>query len=260
MALLNLVAAPFRTQWEIFNNQDEYATGFLVNTGVAIFSTDMVGLLLGYRNWRGIRYLDDNNTYKIGYGIGDPSLAQGLTETEAYGELISDFRNQQRIVRKQLPIFAIPQTVYDALVSLYIDTGTWRVVQAEEGTYDMQDAIRNSNWLLAADMLMRGNQNPDLRKAEARVLYLGQYNFTKDRQQLITEGIQDIRRQYVADTLDPFERRQAEFLYYRQLGAFLPTMPEAKQRRVVAQSTSRSDGSDSSGYIDFFGNGTGQTP
>ena len=166
----------------------------------------MVGVLLGFRDWRGVRYLDDDNNYRIGYGVGDPDAEQGLTEAEAYNELISDFRNQQRIVRKQLPVFAIPQTVYDALVSLYIDTGTWRVVQAEEGTYDMQDAIRNSNWLLAADMLMRGNVNPDLRKAEARVLYLGQYTFTKDRQKLVTEGIQDVRRQYVANTLEPFAR------------------------------------------------------
>lgn len=235
MALLNLVDAQFRTQWDVFNNQNEYATGFLVNTGVAIFSTDMVGVLLGFRDWRGVRYLNDDNNHQIGYGVGDPDAEQGLTEAEAYNELISDFRNQQRIVRKQLPVFAIPQTVYDALVSLYIDTGTWRVVQAEEGTYDMQDAIRNSNWLLAADILMRGNVNPDLRKAEARVLYLGQYTFTKDRQKLVTEGIQDVRRQYVANTLDPFARKQAEFVYFRQLGAFLPTMSESKQRRVVAQ-------------------------
>lgn len=239
MALLNLVAAQFRTQWDVFNNQDEYGTGFLVNTGVAIFSERMVGVQLGFRSWRGVRYQDEDGVFRIGYGVGDPDLEQGMTETEAYGELISDFRNKQRIVRAQLPIFAIPQTVYDALVSLYIDTGTWRVVQAQEGTYDLQDAIRNSNWLLAADMLNRGNVNPELRKAEARVLYLGQYPFTEDRQKLVTSGIQDLRRDYVSGALGSFERKQAEFVYFRQLGVFLPTMTEAKQRRVVAQTQTR---------------------
>jgi hypothetical protein len=224
MALRKLVDAQFRTQWEVFNKQDEYKTGFLVNVGVAIFSTDMVGCILNFKSWSGTRYLDD----------------QGMTEAEAYSELIAEYRDKQRIVRNQLPISALPQTVYDALVSLYVDTGTWRIVKADEGTYDLQDAIRNSNWLLAADILMRGNVNPDLRKVEAKVLYLGQYQFGKDRQQLVTEGIHDIRRRYVSGTLDPVARKQAEFVYYRQLGAFLPTMPEVKQRRVIAQADIRS--------------------
>ena len=235
MALLKLVDAKFRTQWDVFNNQNEYATGFLVNTGIAIFSDEMVGTLLGFRNWSGVRYLDEENVYQIGYGAGDPDAEQGITESDAFGELVADFRNKQRIVRRQLPLFAIPQAAYDAVVSLYINTGTWRVVQAEEGTYDLQFALQNANWLLAADMLMRGNVNPDLRKAEARVLYLGQYGAGKDRQQLVTEGIQNLRRQYIAGSMDPFTRRQAEFVYYRQLGAFLPTMSELKQRQIIAQ-------------------------
>ena len=43
-----------------------------------------------------------------------------------------------------------------------------------------------------------------------------------------------MRNEYINGSTNAFQRKQAEFAYYRQLGAFLPTMPEAKQRRVVA--------------------------
>ena len=137
MALIRLVEAQFRTQWETFTVQDDYLTKFLINTGVAIVSNEMADVILGFREWRAVQYNDvnDNGKLKIGYGVGDPDLEQGMIEVEAYAEFISDLRNKQRLVRKQLPINFIPQAVFDALVSLYVDTGTWRVVQANEGTY-----------------------------------------------------------------------------------------------------------------------------
>lgn len=236
MTTIRLVEASRRTQWETFRVQDEFATKFLVNPGIAILSESMVEVILGFREWRPVQYVSDQGL-AIGYGRGDVMLEQGMIESEAYAEVISHFRNQQRIVRKQLPIRAIPQSAFDALVSLYIDTGTWRTVNANEGVYDLADAVRNSNWLLAADILMRGNVNPELRQAEARALYLADYTPLKVREQHRIRGLQRIRKEYVAGSLDAFQQKQAEFAYYRQLGAFLPGMTELKQRRVVAQAS-----------------------
>jgi len=233
--VIRFPAEQFRTQWEVFDVQDDFARQYNINLNLVTFSEDMMGVTLGFKEWSGIQYTDDLGDVRIGYGFGDPSIEQGMTEAEAYAELVEEYRQAQRIVKAQIPLVALPQTVFDALTSLYADTGTWRVVQADEGTYDMAFAVKNANWLLAADILMRGNVNPDLRKSEARVLYLGEYFWTKDRAKLTTDGIQRVRKSYVSGGLDPFQRRQAEFVYYRQLRAFLPTMSEAKQRRVVAE-------------------------
>jgi len=235
MTQLRLVEAGRRIQWDTFQVQDEYATQFRINVGIAIVSESMTDLMLSYKTWSGIRYLNEDGEYEIGYGVGDPDSRQGYTEEQAYGEWISFVRNRQQSLRNQLPVVAITQAAYDALLSLYIDTGTWRTVVAEEGTYDLADAVKNSNWLLVADIISRGIVNPDLRRAEAGVVQLGAYPTFKTRRQQRTQGVQELRKRYINGLTNEFERTQAEFVYYRQLGIFLPGMSQLRQRRVVAQ-------------------------
>lgn len=234
--LLRLVEANRRIQWDTFTVQDEFAVKFLINVGIAIVSDDMLGLMLSYKTWRGARYLNDDGIYEIGYGIGNPDDQQGYTEPQAYGEWVGWVRNRQKNLRAQLPIVGITQAAFDALLSLYIDTGNWRTVVADEGTYDLADAVKNGNWLLTADIISRGNVNPDLRKKEARVIQLGDYSFTKNRTQQAREGIFDLRKRYVNGISNDFDKLQTEFAYYRQTnGVFLPGMSQLRQRRIVAQ-------------------------
>lgn len=234
--MLQFVDSTRRIQWDTFTNQDEFATKFRVNTGIAILSEKMSNLMLSYKKWSGVRTFDTaTGNYIIGYGIGDPDDYQGYTEAESYAEWISYVRNKQKTLRAQLPIFAITQSAYDALLSLYVDTGTWRTVEADEGTYDLADAVKNSNWLLAADIISRGNINPELRRKEAAVMQLADYTFSKDRNQQIIQGIHLLRKQYVNGISTAFDKTQAEFVYYRQLKIFLPGMSQLRQRRIVAQ-------------------------
>lgn len=233
--MLRLVDANRRIQWDTFTVQDEYATQFLLNVGITIVSEGMIDLILSQKTWSGVRYLNEDGEYEIGYGIGDPDDEQGYTEPQAYAEWVGWVRNRQKSLRTQLPIVSITQTAYDALLSLYLDTGTWRTVQSDEGTYDLADAIKNGNWLLAADIISRGNINPDLRKKEARVIMLADYSATKDRNQQIVQGVQRLRKDYVNGITREFDKKQAEFVYYRQLGVFLPGMSDLRQRRVIAQ-------------------------
>jgi hypothetical protein len=234
--MLTIVAAKHRIQWETFAVQDAFAVDYRFPVQKANLSIGMEGLILSRQTWTGIRKIDPiTGKYSIGYGVGDTDDVQGYTEAQAYAGWVGDLRNRQKRLIAQLPILYITHTIFDALLSLYIDTGTWRIVQAEEGTYDLASAVKNGNWLLAADIISRGKNNNTLRKSEARVMRLADYSFTKTRNQQVAQGVQLLRTQYVAGIANEFDKKQTEFVYYRQFGTFLPGMSQLRQRRVIAQ-------------------------
>jgi hypothetical protein len=234
--MLTIVAAKYRIQWETFAVQDAFAVDYRYPVQRATMSIGMENLMLSRRTWSGIRKVDTaTGKYNIGYGVGDPDDVQGYTESQAYAEWVGDLRNRQKRLIAQLPILYVTQTIFDALLSLYIDTGTWRTVQADEGMYDLATPVKNGNWLLAADIISRGKANSELRKKEARVMRLADYSFTKTRNQQVTQGVQLLRTQYVAGIANEFDKKQTEFVYYRQFGTFLPGMTQLRQRRVIAQ-------------------------
>jgi hypothetical protein len=234
--MLTIVPAQYRIQWETFTVQDEFAVDYRYWLGGASVSDGMENFMLSRQTWTGIRKKDPiTGKYVIGYGVGDPDDVQGYTESQAYAEWVGDLRNRQKRLISQLPILYVTQTIFDALLSLYIDTGTWRTVQADEGTYDLATPVKNGNWLLVADIISRGKINSDLRKKEARVMRLADYTSTKTRNQQVTQGVQLLRTQYVAGIANEFDKKQTEFVYYRQFGTFLPGMTQLRQRRVIAQ-------------------------
>jgi hypothetical protein len=234
--MLTIVAAKHRIQWETFVVQDAFAVDYRFPVQRANMSIGMENLMLSRRTWTGVRKIDTaTEKYNIGYGVGDPDDVQGYTESQAYAEWVGDVRNRQKRLIAQLPILYVTQTIFDALLSLYIDTGTWRTVLADEGIYDLATPVKNGNWLLAADIISRGKANGGLRKNEARVMRLADYSFAKTRTQQIAQGVQLLRTQYVAGIANEFDKKQAEFVYYRQFGTFLPGMSQLRQRRVIAQ-------------------------
>jgi hypothetical protein len=235
--MLRLVEARYRTQWDTLTVQSEYKTQFLIRTGFSVVSEEMITQILGYEIWSGTRYLNDDSEYEIGYGIGDPNYEQGYTEPESYAEWVGWARNRQRALRTQLPVLSLPISAWDGLFSLFLDTGDWRRVVADEGTYDLADAVRNSNWLLVADIISRGNINRNRRQDEARVIRLADYTNNKTRDQQMLNGIRKMRKRYVNGLPTEFDRRQHEFAYYRQLNGFLPGMSHLRQKRVINQST-----------------------
>jgi hypothetical protein len=233
--MLNLVEASRRPQWETFTVQDKFATNVRINVGAVVISEEMLNLMLSFKKWNGARILNDDGEYEIGYGIGDTDDTQGYTETDSYSEWIGYVRNEQRKLRGQLPVISAPQTVFDALMSLYVDTGTWRTVVADEGTYNLADAVKRNNWLLAADILSRGKINTKLRKRESAVMRLADYSTSRSRSQQIVQGLHTMRTRYVNGITNEFDKKQTEFVYYRQLGSFLPGMSQLRQRRIIAQ-------------------------
>jgi hypothetical protein len=230
-------------QWETFTVQDKFAKNFNIPTSSVIPSQGIIDLITSNVSWSGVRNVNPNSgEFEIGYGIGDPDKQQGYTEEEAYAEWVGFIRNEQRKLQIQLLniVVGINQTTFDALLSLYIDTGTWRTLEAQEGTYDLASAVKSGNQNLIADILSRGNVNPELRRSEARVVNLADYTYDKSRNQQYIQGVQRLRKSYVNGISNEFEKKQAEFVYYRQLGSFLPGMSQLRQRRIVAQSTPQS--------------------
>lgn len=240
MALLQYVNQEDRIAWEQFRVVNEFQTTFLQNVGAIQITQDMIDVILALRQWRGFRYTDSNDNDAIGYGIGDPFVEQGMTEDEAYAELIGYIRQKEKTLRAQLPVISIQGTVFNALLSLFIDTGTWRRVKSGNNNYDILYAVQNNNPLLLADMLATGTINPNLRKLEAEVVRLGSYTIRSSRNQKMVEGLGYIRKQYTTNAITSAQqRRQAEFAYFRQTatfgreGVFLPGMSQIRQRMIL---------------------------
>jgi len=182
------------------------------------------------------RNQDANMRWRIGYGFGDSNNLRGYTEPESYSEWISAFRKSQHKLRNQLPLINITQSQFDALSSLYFQTGEWRRVLSTDGTYDLYSAIKGERWLLVADMIANG-MDRSARINDAKILLLGDYSVFKGRTDKRREGIQFARNQYIIGIKDSLAKKQAEFAYYRQTGgAWLPNVAESRQRMIINMS------------------------
>jgi GH24 family phage-related lysozyme (muramidase) len=226
-----------RTQWETFEIVDEFRATMDVSIRALQTSDEMIEIILANYRYRMYRYsAEDNNSFKIGYGFGNPDLPYGMTEDEAYSEWIREFKKVEKNFVRQLPINFMTQSQFDALISLYFTTGKWKTVDSNTvtGTYDILGAIKLGNWEAVANMISDGSIDRPQRLIEARVLMLGDYNISKNRRWLRLEGIQFTRTQYIANQItDPFAKKQAEFAYYRQTnGGYLPNTPMLRKMQI----------------------------
>lgn len=234
MTLMKSVPQDKRTQWWIYPDEIKFKTQFLLNVGVLSVTQDMIDVMLGERNWSGFRYANDDGDMKIGYGHGNPDLAQGMTEVQSYGEFVEFVRNREKLFIKQIPLIEMPRSAFDALFSLYMDTGKWRTVNSNDGEYDIRHAAVSGDWKMCADMLMRASTNRSMRKAEARAMALGQYAKKHSREEMRSLGLQNMRRMHVENLFNgSFEKRQAEYVYYRETSNFFPSTTDAQRRKIV---------------------------
>ena len=232
--MIKIVSPQYRIQWETFQPTNRFKTDFKVLTPLVTCSDELIPIVLSNSRFRMYRYTDsENNFYKIGYGYGDPSTKYGMTESEAYGEWIAEFKKKESSLQKQLPLPSITVSQFDALLSLYFLTGSWRTIESDEGTYDLSSAIKNLQWSLVADMIANGKVDRNQRQTEAKILMLGDYRTDKTRNWLRNEGVQYTRTTYIRGITDPLAKKQAEIAYYRQtMGAFLPNLTENKKREI----------------------------
>lgn len=233
--MIKIVSKEYRIQWDTFQPVNRFKTDFNVLPYLITCSEELIPIVLGNSRFRMYRYIDDiTQEYKIGYGYGDANLPNGMIEEEAYAEWISEFKNKEYNLKKQLPIPSITSSQFDALLSLYFTTGSWKRIESSEGTYDIYSAVKNLQWSLVADMIANGKTNRDHRQIESRILMLGDYRTNKSRNWLRNEGVQYTRTTYIRGITDTLAKKQAEVSYYRQtLGAFLPNISDTRKRQIV---------------------------
>lgn len=232
--MIKIVSPQYRIQWETFQPTDRFKTDFKVLTSLIKCSDEIIPIVLANSRFRMYRYKDANtDMYKIGYGYGDPDTKYGVTESEAYGQWIAEFKKKESSLQKQLSLPSITTSQFDALLSLYFLTGSWRTIESDEGVYDLSSAIKNLQWSLVADMIANGKVDRNQRQLEAKILMLGDYRSDKTRNWLSNEGVQYTRTTYIRGITDSLAKKQAEIAYYRQtMGAFLPNLTENKKREI----------------------------
>lgn len=192
-------------------------------------STSLIGLSLAQRRWKGYSYNDGAD--RIGYGTTRDVDGVGLTEEQSYSDWLEDFKNTERKFKKNVPLAEMTQTQYDALLSMYYNTGTLRFTGTELRQFPIFEYIKQEQWNYVATALVNSGDNRLLRQTEARIMMLGDYGKIKSRVDIKESGIQDMRKRYTK--LNDLQKRQAEYVYYSETRRFIPNMPEMRKRQIV---------------------------
>lgn len=84
------------------------------------------------------------------------------------------------------------QSQYDALLSLYFDTGTINTIGTQARLFQITDFINNRQWDYVATAMTLAGENRLMRQQEAKVLMLADYGITKDRSLIKEQGLQTL--------------------------------------------------------------------
>jgi len=201
----------------------------------------MLDVMLSFERFR--MYQKPNSAGKLvtGYGYTNPSENTGPTESEAYTHWRKAVFAKQKSLIVQLPVKTISQAQFDALLSLYFSTGSWRTVQGTEGLYNIERAIKGNQWKLVADMIANGSQDSSRRLKEARALVLADYYTSQNRIWMLREARGHTVTEYTRGLLDTTQVKQVEVAYYREYDTFLPNMTEGRKQRAIRLGTTTTE-------------------
>ena len=141
----------------------------------------------------------------------------------------------ERAFKKQFPLTSLTQTQYDAMLSLYADTGTFIRVGNATRQFEIFDFITDKKWnYIATALTLSGAKRLD-RQLDAKILMLGDYGTYRDRSYIKEDGIQTLLKEYITDQMTDEQRSQAEYVYYAETKRFLPNMTESRKRLLAKQ-------------------------
>ena len=190
----------------------------------------LINLKLRTTGWLG--YTKNNH---IGYKKQIGLDGNGLTEEEAYIIWIEDFKDKEKRFKKLFPSLQLTQAQYDAMLGLYVDTGSFLFVGTEDRKFLLQEFITDGKWDHIATALTLSGADRLSRQAEAKILMLGDYGTTKSRTLIKQQGIQTLVKEYSSKQLSELQSRQAEYVYYAETKRFLPNMTESRKQILVKQ-------------------------
>lgn len=184
---------------------------------------------------RNTKWLGYNKNSVIGYKGTVGLNGTGLTESAAYTIWIEEFKDKERAFKKQFPLTSLTQTQYDAMLSLYADTGTFIRVGNATRQFEIFDFITDKKWnYIATALTLSGAKRLD-RQLDAKILMLGDYGTYRDRSYIKEDGIQTLLKEYITDQMTDEQRSQAEYVYYAETKRFLPNMTESRKRLLAKQ-------------------------
>ena len=210
-----------------------------VNTKSASISDAGLDFMLGKELYRGHRHWDGKK-YVMGYGYSGSAFSNGITETNAYRLWITDVTKAQNNLRKRLnnsPEFVL-QHQWDALVSMFYDTGSIDYTTTEGYEFDLIYFIQKGTIDQVSSAIQIDNRKPSRRVAEASLFRLCNYGNMKPRSWLRNEGIQHIRKNYLAlkdkdGNIDKTAQQQAQYAYYKEVNKFIKDISEIDRRRII---------------------------
>jgi len=205
-----------------------------VNTSIFLSELEASDKLINAK-LRSIKWLGYNKNSVIGYKRTVGLNGNGLTEAEAYTIWIEEFKDKERAFKKQFPLTSLTQAQYDAMLSLYADTGTFSRVGNATRQFEIFDFVTDKKWDHVATALTLSGANRLDRQIDAKILMLGDYGTYRDRSYIKEDGIQTLLKEYITNQMTDEQRSQAEYVYYAETKRFLPNMTESRKRLLAKQ-------------------------
>lgn len=220
--------------YNLFVVQDSSALNDKINVKYLEASDNILNLNIRNTGWTGYNISLDNNI-TIGYNLTEGTDSQGLTEEHAYSIWIDNWKEKERQFKKLLPLDTISQARYDALLSMYVNTGTFKTVGSEKRKFDIYDYIVNEQWQWVATAMSKSGIDRFMRQQEAKVMMLADYGQYVSRENIKSQGLQDLVKNYPKLMHDDKSIQQAEYVYFAETKRFLPNMSESRKRIISKQ-------------------------
>lgn len=217
-------------------NEEMLRTDILVKDLEA--SDQLINFILQQYYWKAFKSLDfKTKDVTIGYGETETKFleSEGLTESDAYDIWIGKFKEKERRFKRKLADFQITklsQSRYDALLGLFVITGTISTVGSDIRKFNISEYISTESWEWIGTALVMSGDKRIFCQSLAKILMLADYGKYKDRSLFKEQGIQTIRKEY-SNLKDDTAKKQAELIYYKETSRFLPKMSQTRMRQIV---------------------------
>lgn len=218
--------------YDLFTVLDSTGTNTLINLSELEASDKLINFKLRKTKWVGYKK-DINGSTVIGYQKKVDINGLGLTEAGAYSIWIEMFKDVERRFKKLFPLNTLSQSQYDAMLSLYADTGSFSHLGTDDRKFNLLDNINNRLWNYVATAMTLSGLHRGTRQSEAKILMLSDYGIYKNRSLIKEEGIQTLVKEYGTGQLNDEQKKQAEYVYYAETNRFLPNMTESRKRLLA---------------------------
>lgn len=136
----------------------------------------------------------ENGVNIIGYNSTKNLDGDGFTEVQSWNDWITEWKNKEKQFKKLFPIRELTQSQYDAMLSLYYNTGEFNYIGSEVAKFDIRSYLTNGDWDYISTALVINGADRMRTQAEAKVMMLGFYGKYIPRSKLLQNGLEVLRK------------------------------------------------------------------